>query len=216
MAVKIHPDVDNGVKPGTASPAAPSRASARPNRSPSASAAMWPITTSVAAPSVEAGRRRVRADRSDRQGQVKVTATSRSSRLWTPRPPFSVTPARAVAHTCMVVSRTKNHPFYGLDFVHTELSKKAAGPLRLSQRRCPPSSSPATSRRAWVRSAARLKELKLEPYDCLSPPLMDAIATHTPRQRRIEVRLLKESIRGLTVSADAALREKPCKISPFI
>jgi S-(hydroxymethyl)glutathione synthase len=25
---------------------------------------------------------------------------------------------------------------------------------------------------------ARLKELKLEPYDCLSPPLMDAIATH--------------------------------------
>ena len=26
---------------------------------------------------------------------------------------------------------------------------------------------------------ARLKELKLEPYDCLSPPLMDLIATHS-------------------------------------
>jgi S-(hydroxymethyl)glutathione synthase len=25
---------------------------------------------------------------------------------------------------------------------------------------------------------ARLKQLKLEPYDCLSPPLMDYIATH--------------------------------------
>ena len=25
---------------------------------------------------------------------------------------------------------------------------------------------------------ARLRELRLEPYDCLSPPLMDAIATH--------------------------------------
>jgi S-(hydroxymethyl)glutathione synthase len=25
---------------------------------------------------------------------------------------------------------------------------------------------------------ARLKELRLEPYDCLSPALMDAIATH--------------------------------------
>jgi S-(hydroxymethyl)glutathione synthase len=25
---------------------------------------------------------------------------------------------------------------------------------------------------------ARLKELRLEPYDALSPPLMDAIATH--------------------------------------
>jgi S-(hydroxymethyl)glutathione synthase len=24
----------------------------------------------------------------------------------------------------------------------------------------------------------RLRELGLEPYDCLSPPLMDAIATH--------------------------------------
>jgi S-(hydroxymethyl)glutathione synthase len=29
---------------------------------------------------------------------------------------------------------------------------------------------------------ARLKELGLEPYDCLSPPLMDAIATHTAKQ----------------------------------
>jgi S-(hydroxymethyl)glutathione synthase len=30
---------------------------------------------------------------------------------------------------------------------------------------------------------ARLKELKLEPYDCLSPPLMDAIATHTAKAK---------------------------------
>ncbi len=29
---------------------------------------------------------------------------------------------------------------------------------------------------------SRLKELKLEPYDCLSPPLMDAIATHLAKQ----------------------------------
>jgi S-(hydroxymethyl)glutathione synthase len=29
----------------------------------------------------------------------------------------------------------------------------------------------------------RLKELKLEPYDCLSPPLMDAIATHTAKAK---------------------------------
>jgi len=28
---------------------------------------------------------------------------------------------------------------------------------------------------------SRLKELKLEPYDCLSPPLMDAIATHVAK-----------------------------------
>ena len=28
---------------------------------------------------------------------------------------------------------------------------------------------------------ARLKELGLEPYDCLSPPLMDALATHAAK-----------------------------------
>ncbi len=32
---------------------------------------------------------------------------------------------------------------------------------------------------------ARLKELGLEPYDCLSPPLMDLIATHTAKQKGI-------------------------------
>ena len=30
---------------------------------------------------------------------------------------------------------------------------------------------------------ARLKELGLEPYDCLSPALMDAIATHTAKAK---------------------------------
>jgi len=29
----------------------------------------------------------------------------------------------------------------------------------------------------------RLKDLGLEPYDCLSPPLMDAIATHTAKAK---------------------------------
>jgi S-(hydroxymethyl)glutathione synthase len=30
---------------------------------------------------------------------------------------------------------------------------------------------------------SRLKELKLEPYDCLSPPLMDALATHAAKTK---------------------------------
>ena len=38
----------------------------------------------------------------------------------------------------------------------------------------PPSEMPAVR--------ARLKELRLEPYDCLSPALMDAIATHVAKQ----------------------------------
>jgi S-(hydroxymethyl)glutathione synthase len=32
---------------------------------------------------------------------------------------------------------------------------------------------------------ARLKELKLEPYDCLAPALMDLIATHTAKAKGV-------------------------------
>ena len=32
---------------------------------------------------------------------------------------------------------------------------------------------------------ARLKEVKLEPYDWLSPQLMDAIATHTAKAKGV-------------------------------
>jgi S-(hydroxymethyl)glutathione synthase len=72
----------------------------------------------------------------------------------------------------------KNHPFYGLDFVHTELSADpgwaapefAAFVSSAIEGGVPPEQMSAVR--------ARLKALGLEPYDCLSPPLMDAIATH--------------------------------------
>jgi S-(hydroxymethyl)glutathione synthase len=78
------------------------------------------------------------------------------------------------------VENTK-HPFYGLDFIHTELSKEqgwsapqfAAFVSSIIESGFPPDQMGA------VRS--RLKELKLEPYDCLSPPLMDFIATHVAK-----------------------------------
>jgi S-(hydroxymethyl)glutathione synthase len=72
----------------------------------------------------------------------------------------------------------KKHPFYGLDFVHTELSPQSGW--------SPPEfaafvssiieSGTKPADMAAVR--ARLRELGLEPFDCLSPPLMDAIAAH--------------------------------------
>lgn len=75
----------------------------------------------------------------------------------------------------------KGHPFYGLDFIHTELSNKAGwappGFAAFVSSIIESGASPANM--DAVR--ARLKELKLEPYDCLSPPLMDAIATHTAK-----------------------------------
>ena len=73
------------------------------------------------------------------------------------------------------------HPFYGLDFIHTELSPEpgwappefAAFVSSIIESGADPANMGAVR--------ARLKELKLEPYDCLSPALMDAIATHTAK-----------------------------------
>jgi S-(hydroxymethyl)glutathione synthase len=77
----------------------------------------------------------------------------------------------------------KEHPFYGFDFVHTELSKDsgwsapefAAFVSSIIESGFPP------ARMGEVRS--RLKELKLEPYDCLSPALMDLIATNAAKKK---------------------------------
>jgi S-(hydroxymethyl)glutathione synthase len=71
----------------------------------------------------------------------------------------------------------RDHAFKGLDFIHPELFDK------------PGSAAPGFA--AFVSSVieggvkpdamdgirARLRELKLEPYDCLNPPLMDYLAT---------------------------------------
>jgi len=70
------------------------------------------------------------------------------------------------------------HPFEGLDFVHPERLREAGS--------APPTFAAFVSsiiesgfppdRMGAVR--ARLRELGLEPYDCLSPALMDFVATH--------------------------------------
>src|SRR5215470_15903508 len=71
----------------------------------------------------------------------------------------------------------KGHPFYGLDFVHVELSKDKgwAAPEFAAFVSSIIESGADPAQMGAVR--ARLKELGLEAYDCLSPPLMDAIAS---------------------------------------
>ena len=73
----------------------------------------------------------------------------------------------------------KEHPFYGLDFVHVELSDQSgwAAPEFAAFVSSIIESGADPSKMGEVRS--RLRELKLEPYDCLSPTLMDLIATHS-------------------------------------
>jgi S-(hydroxymethyl)glutathione synthase len=75
-----------------------------------------------------------------------------------------------------------NHPFYGLDFIHTELSKDQgwSAPEFAAFVSSIIESGTKPDQMGVVR--ARLRELKLEPYDCLSPPLMDAIATRAAKQ----------------------------------
>jgi S-(hydroxymethyl)glutathione synthase len=75
------------------------------------------------------------------------------------------------------------HPLFGVDFFHTELSPEPGW--------APPEFGAFVSsiieagadpaKMGAVRS--RLKELGLEPYDCLSPPLMDMIATHSAKTK---------------------------------
>jgi len=75
----------------------------------------------------------------------------------------------------------QKHPFYSLDFIHTELSRDKgwSAPEFAAFVSSIIESGFDPKRMGEVRS--RLKQLGLEPYDCLSPALMDVIATHTAK-----------------------------------
>ena len=74
-----------------------------------------------------------------------------------------------------------NHPFTGLTFIHTELSHDAgwAPPEFAAFVSSIIESGTKPDQMGAVRG--RLKELHLEPYDTLSPGLMDYIATHVAK-----------------------------------
>ena len=75
----------------------------------------------------------------------------------------------------------EKHPLYGFDFIHTELSPQegwsppefAAFVSSIIESGADPDEMGAVR--------ARLRQLGLEPYDCLSPPLMDFIATQVAK-----------------------------------
>ncbi|MCL4168751.1 UNVERIFIED_CONTAM: hypothetical protein GTU68_024714 [Idotea baltica] len=75
----------------------------------------------------------------------------------------------------------EGHPLYGLDFVHTELSDQdgwsEAGFAGFVSSAIEGGVHP--DRMEKVR--ARLRQLGLEPYDALSPPIMDMIAAHAAK-----------------------------------
>jgi S-(hydroxymethyl)glutathione synthase len=113
--------------------------------------------------------------------KVKVTANADKLRIVDP----GATIQRHACKECGVhmFGRIENkaHPFYGLDFVHTELSKEEgwAAPEFAAFVSSIIEAGASPDNMAAVRS--RLKEIGLEPYDALSPALMDAIAAHTAK-----------------------------------
>ncbi|WP_421523960.1 S-(hydroxymethyl)glutathione synthase [Pseudomonas yamanorum] len=78
----------------------------------------------------------------------------------------------------------KAHAFYGLDFVHTELSSQsgwtapgfAAFVSSIIETGTPPAEMKAIR--------GRLRSIGLEPYDCLSPDLMDVLASQVATLNR--------------------------------
>jgi len=76
------------------------------------------------------------------------------------------------------------HPFYGLDFVHTELSNQTgwSGPDFAAFVSSIIEQGADPAKMGEVRG--RLSEIGLPTYDCLSPALMDAIATHVAKSKK--------------------------------
>lgn len=77
----------------------------------------------------------------------------------------------------------KGHPFYGLDFIHPELFVETGSAAPTFAAFVSSIIEAGVDPKMMTGIRARLTELGLTPYDCLSPALMDAIATHVAKQR---------------------------------
>ena len=182
-ATLIHPSVDHGVKPGAANFAGGTLV---------CKCAQDPVKVAV-------------------KGQIAYNHVCGCTKCWkpegaafsvvavVPRDNLSVTEngdKLAVVDTAAAIQRyackecgvhmfgrieNKNHPFYGFDFVHPERFQEQgwAAPEFAAFVSSVIESGVNPERMGAIRG--RLKEIGLEPYDCLSPPLMDAIATHVAK-----------------------------------
>jgi S-(hydroxymethyl)glutathione synthase len=187
MAITIHPAVDGGVKPGVANFAGGTL---------TCKCTSSPVTVSIkgdVAHNHVCGCTKCWKPQGANFAQIAVTGRD-NVKVTANEQKLKVVDASATIqrHACTGCGvhmygriENKGHPFYGLDFVHTELSKEsgwsaptfAAFVSSIIESGFPPAQMGAVR--------ARLKELHLEPYDCLSPPLMDAIATHTAKAKGV-------------------------------
>jgi S-(hydroxymethyl)glutathione synthase len=186
MAVSIHPSVDNGLKKGSANFAGGTltcQCSSNPvtvtlkgnvahNHACGCSKCWKPNGAAFSVVAVVS--------------KDNLTVTSNANKLKIVDPSAAIQRYACTGCGVHMYGRIENkgHPFYGLDFVHVELSKDqgwqepqfAAFVSSIIE-----TGGARPDEMEGVRS--RLKQLGLEPYDCLSPPLMDAIATHTAKTK---------------------------------
>lgn len=186
MAVKIHPSVDNGVKPGKKGFAGGTLSCRCKDK-----AVTVKLASDVAFNHACGCSKCWKPDGAAFSvvavvGRDKLSVTANGDKL-------KVVDASAAIqrHACTGCGvhlygriENKSHPFYGFDFVHVELSKDegwAAPEFAAFVSSIIETGSARPDEMAGVRG--RLKELGLEPYDCLNPALMDAIATHTAKSK---------------------------------
>lgn len=87
-----------------------------------------------------------------------------------------------------MIGRIENtaHAFHGLDFIHTELSEQAGwSPVTFAAFVSSIIES-GTKPEEMTAVRAKLAELDLPYYDCLSPALMDALATHAAKASGVQ------------------------------
>jgi S-(hydroxymethyl)glutathione synthase len=183
MAVSIHPSVDGGVKPGKEHFAGGTL---------QCHCSSDPVTVEVGAQTVHnhvCGCTKCWKPDGAQFAMIavvprdKVKVTAHADKL-------HVVDEKATIqrHACKVCGvhmygriENEQHAFHGLDFVHTELSAQdgwsapgfAAFVSSIIEGGADPANQDAVR--------ARLTELGLPPYDCLSPPLMDALSTQAAK-----------------------------------
>lgn len=187
MTVSIHPAVDQGVKPGAANFSGGTLA---------CHCAQSPVTVTIEGNTAHnhvCGCTKCWKPQGALFSQVAVVSRDKLSVTANEEKLEVVDPSAAIQrHACTGCGvhmygriENKDHPFYGFDFVHTELSREQgwSAPEFAAFVSSIIESGARPEQMGEVR--ARLKELGLEPYDCLSPPLMDAIAAHTARAKGV-------------------------------
>lgn len=117
-------------------------------------------------------------------GRDKLTVTEHAEKLAVVDPSAAIQRHACTACGAHMFGRIENkdHPFYGFDFVHTELSSDTgwSAPEFAAFVSSVIETGTKPDQMDGIRST--LRAAGLEPYDCLSPPLMDAIATHVAKR----------------------------------